>query len=314
MDAHAFHRLIGALYDSVWPNQGSWPAFFALLAAELNLHNWSVLQAGEPAHTVPKAGTVSPLHQLHAALSSSPGNTQWLLVQRGPTQAPFGPNEAALMAQLQPHLQRAWAMHRQWQISHARQAALSLAASASSVAALALNRQGRVVAVNTQAEALLRAAWLIRLSRGHLQCLAPLAQSRLEAGLAACAHQRGPTSFTLSGRDRAPPVHTLCLTQHAGAIPGEASNDPSADVLCLIAPRARRVPTERQLMALFGLTPAESRLARALARGESLDVYAAETDIQPSTAKTQLRRILDKTGCKHRTELIQWLASIPAVR
>lgn len=59
------------------------------------------------------------------------------------------------------------------------------------------------------------------------------------------------------------------------------------ELLCLIAPiERRRVATERQLMALFGLTSGESRLARALAVGESLEVYAENAGLKLPTVKT----------------------------
>lgn len=68
------------------------------------------------------------------------------------------------------------------------------------------------------------------------------------------------------------------------------------------------------LKVLFGLSPAEARLAQALAEGCELTQYAQNANVAINTARTQLRHIFDKTGCRRQTDLLRVLHAIPALR
>lgn len=63
-------------------------------------------------------------------------------------------------------------------------------------------------------------------------------------------------------------------------------------------------PRQEALRQLFGLTPAESRLAAALAARRSLHEYATEAGISLGTARWTLRRILEKTQMRRQRELV----------
>ena len=64
-----------------------------------------------------------------------------------------------------------------------------------------------------------------------------------------------------------------------------------------------------QLAALFGLTPAEARLAAALAARQSLEEYADAAQITIGTARWTLKRVLEKTGCRRQSELVHLLVT-----
>jgi DNA-binding CsgD family transcriptional regulator len=57
----------------------------------------------------------------------------------------------------------------------------------------------------------------------------------------------------------------------------------------------------------LGLTEAEANLALALQEGMTVTDYARSRAVSANTAYTHLRRIKEKTGCKHMPELIRWL-------
>jgi DNA-binding CsgD family transcriptional regulator len=57
----------------------------------------------------------------------------------------------------------------------------------------------------------------------------------------------------------------------------------------------------------LGLTEAEANLALALQEGMAVTDYARARALSLNTAYTHLRRIKEKTGCKHMAELIRWL-------
>lgn len=71
-------------------------------------------------------------------------------------------------------------------------------------------------------------------------------------------------------------------------------------------------PAPEHLQQLFELTPAESRLAAALAGGRSVAEYAEASRISVGTARWTLKRILAKTGCRRQAELVRLLAASAA--
>lgn len=61
---------------------------------------------------------------------------------------------------------------------------------------------------------------------------------------------------------------------------------------------------------MFGLTPAEARVAVRLARGQGIADIAADTGRSPETVRTQIKSILAKAGLERRSELVRVLASL----
>jgi DNA-binding CsgD family transcriptional regulator len=89
----------------------------------------------------------------------------------------------------------------------------------------------------------------------------------------------------------------------------------SAAALILITDLERQPEVlGRRLVDLFGLTPAEACLATALAGGKRLEDVAAERGVRMPTVRTQMRRVLAKTGTDRQSDLMRLLAGLPAVR
>lgn len=70
----------------------------------------------------------------------------------------------------------------------------------------------------------------------------------------------------------------------------------------------------KTLQSLFGLTPAESRLAAGLAAGQSLEAYATASGISPMTAGAQLRAVFEKVGVHRQAELVAILQRTAQVK
>ncbi len=69
------------------------------------------------------------------------------------------------------------------------------------------------------------------------------------------------------------------------------------------------VPSPAILMGLFDLTPAEVKLAIALASGRSVQQAALEANVTNSSARTYLDRIFRKTGTHQQSQLVALLKS-----
>jgi len=63
--------------------------------------------------------------------------------------------------------------------------------------------------------------------------------------------------------------------------------------------------------ASFDLTPAEARVAVALARGASVADIAARHAVSTHTVRSQVKSVLFKTGTGRQAELVSLLAALP---
>lgn len=87
---------------------------------------------------------------------------------------------------------------------------------------------------------------------------------------------------------------------------------PGAILIITPVATTRGLPCPDHFSGLFGLTPAESRLALALASGLSLRDSAANQRITFGTARAYLNSIFCKTGTNQQSALVSMLKSIPA--
>lgn len=74
------------------------------------------------------------------------------------------------------------------------------------------------------------------------------------------------------------------------------------------------LPGERMLSVLFGLSPAEARLARGLLMGRTPEEHAQHASVRIATVRTQLHSIYSKTATRRQAELVALLARVPALQ
>ena len=118
---------------------------------------------------------------------------------------------------------------------------------------------------------------------------------RLPSGAAAfCAGDPAAGGVILSF---APAARTL-LRPH-GATP--------AAVVFLRERGAACAPHAATLQAVYGMTPSEAALAVALARGGTVEGFAAERGISFHTARSQVRHALQKAGAARQSDLVRIL-------
>lgn len=125
-----------------------------------------------------------------------------------------------------------------------------------------------------------------------------------------CARSGQPVSLMLPRRDQLTDRFSVIILK-----PPSSQTAQARGLLCLVTPLdRRRAPTARQLIALFNLTPAEARLSRAVASGETLEDYAESNGLKLSTVRTQLRAVFNKTGTDRQTTLVRLILGVPVVR
>lgn len=87
----------------------------------------------------------------------------------------------------------------------------------------------------------------------------------------------------------------------------------SAVAALFIAPTVAGQPFPAEALALlYDLTPAETRVALLVAAGRSQADIARELGVGPSTVKTHLLHVFDKTGCRRQADVVRLISSLSA--
>jgi len=177
-----------------------------------------------------------------------------------------------------------------------------------------LDGAGRVRCSNTAAEALFTAGLGISTDRGVLGATSSDDARALAVAIGRAASLAGATCY------RPPPAHLAPLVQirrDDGEIsivffplrPGSALRaEREARVLAVFHDSRRVVRLDPGLVAkLHGLTSTEAAIATTLAAGGTLADFARERGCTELTARTHLKRILDKTGASRQADLVRVL-------
>ena len=173
--------------------------------------------------------------------------------------------------------------------------------------AVTIDRAGRVVEANSEMKSLLGKN--IRIRNNRLIISDALARSRLQGLMQAIGAESNASDIqpiVLKCDDDSPVVLRIM------AIPEAAQRlflDASA-ILTFVRLRPRPRPAPSLLLEIFQLTPAEARLAAALADGSTLMQTAKALNISWETARTQLKAVFVKTDTHRQGELIALLSRV----
>ena len=175
-----------------------------------------------------------------------------------------------------------------------------------------LDRRGRPVAVNDRARALLRKGDGLRDEDGRLRAALPREDAALQKLLArALPRPGGPGeggSMPLSrSGTRSRLVLHVSPVRDSGIEPGRGR---VAALVLAVDPADRAGIDPARVGKALGLTPAESRVAVALAEGRTVDDIAAATGRSRNTVKWHLQHIYAELGVSRQIELAQLVASL----
>jgi DNA-binding CsgD family transcriptional regulator len=84
----------------------------------------------------------------------------------------------------------------------------------------------------------------------------------------------------------------------------QAELRPQASMLVFVHLGPPRALPLTVLRSLFGLTPAEARVAGGLATGATVGQLATRASVSRNTVRSQVRGILEKTGCHRQSEAV----------
>lgn len=220
----------------------------------------------------------------------------------------FTGESGRLYTRLLPHLRQAIELTvRNRDIAAARHNA-EAAASMSADAHVIVDASGRVQYADARSAVILDAADGLAVRNGRIVASRAPERQQLANLIEAAALGRDPRGGSLRvPRARASGFWAAIVAPLPSH--GTGGSRPSALVRLIDLGRPPS-PPPRRLRELFGLSPAEARLAAELATGASLDAVAERLGVQITTVRTQLRAVFAKTGTNRQSELIALLARV----
>jgi DNA-binding CsgD family transcriptional regulator len=250
-------------------------------------------------------------HGIFAMVESGPARVANLSICRGARAGPFAEENLAIVRFLKPHIHRAYRLHSELAAANSRSAGLFCALDALSTGVILIGPRMQVVTMNRAAERIVAAGDGLLATRDGLK-----AERQAESNLLVKSIQQASTprpeglsvgGTVLVSRHTCPPLQilispvrnstafTLCPAQTISAI------------AFVVDPSQRQRPTQDILRALFGLTPAECRVALLLCDGKAPKAIAGTLGVSVETVRSQIKSIFSKTGVKRQGELIRLL-------
>jgi DNA-binding CsgD family transcriptional regulator len=205
------------------------------------------------------------------------------------------------LAALTPHLRRAVRVNHSISDLHVGHGLASEALDRVEHGIVLLDAQGRVHFTNSIADSILADVGGACVEGRCLSARRAADAAELHRVLSRALHDRVGGSLTIP-RDRRPPLLVMVMPQTGRSAFGP---DPSGAIVFIKDPE--RAAT-RQLAAFtehFGLTPAQTALAREVMKGDGVTAVAARLGISRATVRTHLIHIFQKTATRRQAELVR---------
>lgn len=236
---------------------------------------------------------------------------------RAPAEGPFSKAAMGFVAELRPHLVNAFAIYKHAVRLNETNQSLFAAMDRVPTGMMMLGVQGDILFANAEAEQILAAhGGIARGCNGRLLFDSAVSRHQFEAMVGQLISTKSSTSTSslLIRRSTAgfPPTHIL----HLCAVPPRMSTMDRARFVAFLCPVARSDFGQlemRIIQTVLDLTPAEAHVVVELRRTCDLGAVATALGVAPSTVKTHLKHVFEKTGIHKQAELLASVARIVAL-
>ena len=248
-------------------------------------------------------------HGLFGCLENSARRLAAVSLYRDSSFPEFDIAELKVVRFFAPHIQRAFKLHFEFSDLRANSAGLEAALDILPTGLIFLGTKGEVVLMNRSAFAFVAERDGLLATRDGLRAERLAEASLLEKTIlqaASTSSGKGNSAggtVMISRRSRPPlriqisPIRNAVIQTSQSIAAVAFVNDPS---------RANR-PTQEVLRLLYGLTPAECRVALLLGDGHAPRRIATMVGVTDNTVRSQIKSIFSKTGVRRQGELIRLL-------
>lgn len=221
----------------------------------------------------------------------------------------FQRDDLALAERLHPHLIRAFHLTEKLTAAGLLSDDLPVALDHLALGVFLLDDSGKVRRTNRPADRLLAGGSGLCVNAGRLSASRTDQARQLDALIAAAgsgdrALRAGGSMVLRTAHGRSPLSVTVAPVRNERLPVFE--NRPSV-VVCVTDPNASAAISQERLKSLFGLTPAEARVAVAILGGASTRQAAEALGVSFHTVRHQLQSMLEKTGASRQSELVAML-------
>jgi DNA-binding CsgD family transcriptional regulator len=222
--------------------------------------------------------------------------------------------EESFARQLLPHLNQAVALTEQTTAFQSRNDDFAQMLDALRVGCVVCGPEGRVHWANEAAHRLFSQhdrLWIRqdRLTGASVQETTTLHGLINQAVTRGCTHEEAEC-FALGHAGAGGPLHLMLMPAQVHATADRTHHREEGRALLLLTdPGSITSLSADRISRLFGLSPAESRVAAALCEGMSISEYAVAHGITTGTARFQLKQVLAKTATERQSELVRKLLS-----
>lgn len=226
-------------------------------------------------------------------------------VEREYGRGPIEKERVDRLNELRPHLARSALVTARLGLQRAKGASEML--TSMGLPAVLLDQGGAVIEANHLMEGLSdQVHWR---ARNRISLMDASANDLLSAALAALDASDDPAVRSFPLRDE---TNRATMVVHVIPIRRSAHDLFARSCALLVATpvAAAQSPPIELLRSLFDLTPSEARVARGLAAGETMEEIAASGGVAITTVRSQLRLVLEKTGCTRQAEAVALLANL----
>jgi DNA-binding CsgD family transcriptional regulator len=256
-------------------------------------------------------------HQCGAVVTHEETRSAALSLLRGQKAGLFGETQLGLLRQLLPHVQRAAEIHYRLAAATRQWSQLETVIDHLPVAIVFVNEKGKVLFANQPASDLFRKRQILWVENGYLTCCGIQLKGRLQAAIGRAAQSllaRDSYPGEILRLDRPKTGRPLAVT--VTPLPPRQGHLPDGTTAAIFIsdPDRNGSTPEDLLRILFGLTPAESRLAATLFKGCSLEEAGNILGVTRNTSATQLKSIFAKTETRRQSDLIRLMGVLHAQR
>ena len=228
------------------------------------------------------------------------GDDMVIALERAYDQGSASPAVLETLNEVHSHVARASFVAARMQLERARAAAETLALLG--IPALVFAENGKAIAANQLVEML--TGFIAWRASDRMSLKDDRADSLLRNALAKADQDEAPSVRSFPVRDE-----NSAMIAHVVPIRGSARDIFSRCVaMLMLTPLTRpEAPPVELIRSLFDLTPAEARVARCLAAGQTVNDIASESGTSTNTVRTHVKIILMKTGYSRQADIVALL-------
>ena len=234
------------------------------------------------------------------AIALPTGDDMVIALERAYDKGSASPAELATLNEVHAHLARASIVAARMQLERARAATQALALLG--IPALVFADSGKILAANQLIEAL--SGFILWRTKDRIALTDARADALLRDAIATVDQDDTPSvrSFPVRNAGSAMIAHIVPIRGSARDIFSRCA------AMLMLTPVTRpEAPPVELIRSLFDLTPAEARVARGLAAGQTVQGLAAESGTSANTVRSHVKVVLSKTGYSRQSDVVALL-------